>query len=40
MIVEASQQTNSDRVRDKPGLPVPEASLISYKYVNMSMLFN
>ena len=25
---QASQQTNSGRVRDQPGLPVPQASLI------------
>ena len=27
-IIMASQQTNSGRLRDEPGLPVPEASLI------------
>ena len=27
-IIVASQQTNSGHVRDEPGLPVPEASLI------------
>ena len=28
----ASQQTNSGRVRDQPGLPVPEASFIANMY--------